>query len=355
MTKAHNRPIAEWQSGDLVRGFALVTRFEARADRNGREYADLDLADASGAVNAKLWPDAGVTTSGIRNHQFVAFDGQVQSYRDQLQLVLKKLRPAAEADRPFGFDESRLVPSTREDIDVLWRRLTTVLATVQAPPLARLVAETLAVHGPALRTHPAARTVHHAVRGGLLEHVTKMAEVAADVCARYPEVDRELVLVAVLFHDLGKLQELGAMPANDYTPVGRLVGHVVLGRDLLRERLAAIPAFPPEQALHLEHLVLSHQGRREFGAPVEPMTAEAVVLHAIDDLDAKLAQLREARASATGFQFLRPMGRTMWLDPGAGSEGPVAGAGAAPASKVGTEAATVPAAREAGGGPGEPM
>lgn len=323
MAKEQNVPIAQWQTGDQVRGFALVTRYEARADRNGREYADLDLADASGSINAKLWPDAGLGSGSVHNHAFVAFDGQVQSYRDSLQLVLRKLRLAGEADRPFGFDEARLVPSTHEDIDALWLRLQASLAAVEDPWLVRLVWETLAAHGPELRVHPAARSVHHAVRGGLLEHTTKMVEVAADVCARYPEVDRDMVLVGVLFHDLGKLLELGAMPANDYTPVGRLVGHVVLGRDLLRTRIAAIPEFPPARALHLEHLVLSHQGRREYGAPVEPMTAEAMVLHAIDDLDAKLAQLRQARAAAAGFQFLRPIGRTMWLDPaGATAGGP---------------------------------
>ncbi len=294
-------------------GFAVVTRREVRADKNGRDFVDLDLADASGTINAKLWPDLAAASGAIDLHGFVAFEGQVQSFKDQLQLVLRKIRPAGEADRPFGFDEARLVPSTPEDVADLWRRLRSVLASVETPPLARLVTETLAVHGELLGSHPAAKLVHHAYRSGLLEHVTKMAEVAADLCARYPEVNRDLVLVGVLFHDLGKIFELGAMPANDYTPVGRLVGHVVIGRDLLRERCAAIPDFPTDLGLHLEHLVLSHQGRRDFGAPVEPMTAEALLLHAVDDLDSKLAQLRSARVAAAGFQFLRPLGRYMYL------------------------------------------
>ena len=126
--------------------------------------------------------------------------------------------------------------------------------------LRRLAAETLAVHGAALRVHPAAKAIHHAFRGGLLEHVVSMLELARGSATHYRELDRDLLLLGVLFHDLGKIHELGAMPDNDYTPVGRLVGHVVLGRDLLRERAAAIPDFPADARLQLEHLVLSHQG-----------------------------------------------------------------------------------------------
>ena len=140
-----------------------------------------------------------------------------------------------------------------------------------------------------------------------------MAELALRVCHHYPELDRDLVLLGVLFHDLGKIRELGAMPANDYTREGRLVGHVVIGRDLLRESCQTIDDFPADLQLELEHLVLSHQGQLEFGSPVEPMTAEALVLHFIDNLDAKLAQLRQARKRGSGFQFLRGFGRYIWV------------------------------------------
>jgi 3'-5' exoribonuclease len=130
------------------------------------------------------------------------------------------------------------------------------------------------------------------------------------------------MLLGVLFHDLGKLRELGAMPANDYTLEGRLVGHVVLGRDLLRDRCAAIPDFPDDLRLLLEHLVLSHQGKKEFSSPVEPMTSEAVALHFIDDLDAKLNQLRTARESSPGMLYHRGLARFVYLP---APEGPPAG------------------------------
>jgi 3'-5' exoribonuclease len=133
------------------------------------------------------------------------------------------------------------------------------------------------------------------------------------VCEHYRDLDRDLVVIGVLFHDLGKLRELGAMPVNDYTLEGRLVGHVVIGRDILRDRCAAIPGFPEDLQLLLEHMVLSHQGKKEFASPVEPMTPEAVVLHFIDDLDSKLNQLRASREANPGIVFHRGMGRYIYV------------------------------------------
>jgi 3'-5' exoribonuclease len=314
MPLRRNEPIASWQSGDAVQGFALLARKELRQDRNARPYLDMELADASGSIAAKVWGDNPALEGDFEAHQFVAFKGLVKLYRDALQLSIDECRVATEEDRQFGFDEDRLIPTTREDVDDLWRRLERIYpGAIRRPPLARLAAETLAEHGAALREHPAAKTLHHAYRGGLLEHVVSMAELAERICDHYPDLDRDLVLVGVLFHDLGKLRELGAMPANDYTVEGRLVGHVVLGRDLLLARAAAIAGFPADLRLQLEHLVLSHQGRREFGSPAEPMTAEAVVLHFIDDLDAKLNQLRLGRDRTEGLQYLKGFGRYLYL------------------------------------------
>ncbi len=311
-----NVPIRDWENGDVVQGFALLTKKEPRQDRNGKSFLDMEIADASGSIVAKVWADSPALSTPYEPHKFIAFRGSVKSYRDQLQLSIDECREASDDDRRYGFDESLLVPSTREDIDDLWMRLTRMLEhDVQRPVLRRLAAETLAVHGKALREHPAAKAMHHAYRGGLLEHVVSMAELAMRVCGHYRDLDRDLVLVGVLFHDLGKLRELGAMPANDYTLEGRLVGHVVIGRDLLRDRCAAIEDFPADLQLLLEHLVLSHQGKKEFSSPVEPMTPEAVVLHFVDDLDSKLNQLRASREASPGISFHRGMGRYVYLPP----------------------------------------
>ena len=311
-----NQPIRTWEAGDSVQGFALLTKKESRQDRNGKSFLDLEMTDASGSIVAKVWSDSPALGSRFEPHQFVAFRGSVKNYRDQLQLTVDDCREATDGDRHYGFDESKLIPSTREDIDDLWMRLQRLYTEdVERPVLRRLAAETLAIHGKALREHPAAKAMHHAYRGGLLEHVVSMAELGRLVCGHYRDLDRDLVLVGVLFHDLGKLRELGAMPANDYTLEGRLVGHVVIGRDLLIERCAAIEGFPADLRLLLEHMVLSHQGKKEFASPVEPMTPEALALHFIDDLDSKINQLRATREAATGMHFHRGFGRFVYLPP----------------------------------------
>jgi 3'-5' exoribonuclease len=314
MPTRRNQPIATWEAGDSVQGFALLTRKETRQDRNGRPYLDLVVADASGSMPAKVWADSPARDGDFEAHDFVALRGSVKLYRDALQLSVDECRRTTEDDRRLGFDEALLIPSTREDIDALWQRLIRLYeGEMERPLLARLAREALTAYGEELRLHPAAKAMHHAYRGGLLEHVVSMAELASTVARHYAELDRDLLLLGVLFHDLGKLRELGAMPRNDYTVEGRLVGHVVLGRDLLLESCARIPDFPEDLRLQLEHLVLSHQGRRDFGAVVEPMTAEAIVLHMIDDLDAKLNQLRIAREQGGGLAYLKGLGRYVYL------------------------------------------
>ncbi len=313
-TVSHNQPIHSWKEGEHVQGFAYLVRKERRQDRNGRDYLDLELADASGAMAAKAWAGSAAVDGEFAAHNFVAFRGVVRNYRDQLQLNLDHCREATEADRKYGFEETKLIPSTSEDIGELRRRLEVALGRVERPELKRLARETIEVHGEELAVHPAAKLMHHAYLGGLLEHTVSMAELANRICDHYQDLDRDLILLGVLFHDLGKLLELGAMPANDYTLVGRLVGHVVIGRDLLRERCAAIEGFPLDLQLHLEHLVLSHQGKKEFSAPVEPMTAEALALHFIDDLDSKLNQLQTAKRNSTEpMQFVKGLGRYVYL------------------------------------------
>ncbi|MCH9651068.1 MAG: HD domain-containing protein [Deltaproteobacteria bacterium] len=312
----HNTRISSWQEGDHVQGFAFLAKKERRQDRNGKDYLDLELADDTGSMVGKVWGGSPAITAEFEAHQFVAFRGSVRSYRDQLQLNVDHCRIATDDDRKYGFDEKLLIPSTREDIDDLQTRLHGVLEKVERPVLRRLVKETLEVHGEALRVHPAAKMMHHAYLGGLLEHTVSMAELAANICSHYRYLDQDLILVGILFHDLGKIHELGAMPANDYTKAGRLVGHVVIGWDLLRERCKAIEDFPEDLQLHLEHLVLSHQGKKEYSAAVEPMTAEALALHFIDDLDSKLAQVIQAREKDEPMQFLKGLGRYFFVSEG---------------------------------------
>ncbi len=311
-----NEPIARWQDGDFAQGFALLRRKEVRQDRNGRNYLDLDLADASGSIMAKIWPDNAAVKGDFAAHDFVAFKGTVRQFREQLQLNIDHLRRATDQDRDRGLDPERLVPTAPGGIAPLWARLESVYPEALGRPVLRsLVGVALERYGERLREHAAARTIHHAYRGGLLEHTVTMAELAIPICERYPNIDRDVVLTGILFHDLGKLDEIGAMPANDYTLVGHLVGHVVLGRDMLRECCAAVEGFPEDLRLHLEHVVLAHQGRREYGSPVPPTTPEAFVVHFVDDMDSKLNQLRTARAADTPNVYVRGLDRHVYATP----------------------------------------
>lgn len=309
-----NEPIRSWLPGDQVEGFALLTKKELRQDKRGMDFLDLELRDASGGIAGKVWSASPALRGAFEVHRFVAFRGRVENFNDQLQLNVEQCREAGDEDRKYGFDEARLIPSTPYDIDDLWRRLERIYpGAIGRAPFKTLAEDTLATHHVELREHPAAKTMHHAYRGGLLEHIVSMAELAETICGHYPQLDRDLVLMGVLFHDLGKLVELGAMPHNDYTLAGRLVGHVVIGRDLLRARCAAIPDFPADLQLHLEHLVLSHQGQMDYGSPVEPSTAEALALHFIDDLDSKLHQLRSAAEQGPDVVYSRGLGRYLYV------------------------------------------
>lgn len=306
-------PISTWEDGDFVEGYALVTRKERRVDKKGREYLDLELADAKSAAVAKVWPDSPAMDATFDERQFVLYKGTTRLYRGTLQVTLDFCRRVTDKDRKDGFNELDYVPTTPEDLDDLKARLAAIYpALIERPELQRLAEEALSRHGAGLADHPAAKTIHHAYRGGLLEHVVKMAELAVDVCKHYEEIDRDVVLLGVLFHDLGKLRELGAMPDNDYTFEGQLVGHLVIGHQMLVDCARAVE-LPEKLRLHLEHLVLAHHERREYGSPVEPTTVEAVVLAFVDAMDSKLNQLRQARRRGHGFQYLRPMGRSFYL------------------------------------------
>jgi 3'-5' exoribonuclease len=309
-------PISKWEDGDFVQGFALLNRKEVRQDRNGREYLDVELCDASGSIGGRVWPDNPVVKGDFQEKDFIAFKGTARLYRNQLQVILDQCRRTHDGDRADGFDEELLIPATAEDLDELWRRFTAIYpGELQRPVLRRLAEAAQERYGAAVREHPAAKQIHHAYRGGLLEHLVAMAQLAIQVAAQYPELDRDLLLLGVYFHDLGKLRELGPMPVNDYTVEGQLVGHIAIGLEMLGECAAAVPDLPRELLFHLQHLVASHHGRREFGSPVEPATAEAFALHHLDNLDSKLGQLRHhRRAGAEGLQYVRALGRTVYFD-----------------------------------------
>jgi len=238
-------------------------------------------------------------------------------YNGQVQLLLSTIRRVnPDQDRLQGFREDECILSSPRPIDEMWEELQTHLRAVRNEHLGVLLNRIIADHEEQLRIWPAAQTIHHAYRGGFLEHITKMAEVGRLVARAYG-ADEDLVFTGVVLHDIGKLQELAYEGgAGSYTRDGNMVGHIALGLILVREAVNGIQGFPVELRAQVEHLVASHHGTREYGSPVEPKSIEAFILAAVDDLDAKLNQVRHAIGESGGTDeftsWNKRMGRVLY-------------------------------------------
>jgi 3'-5' exoribonuclease len=282
-------------------GFFLCTYKESRAGRSGSEFLFLSLQDSTGQVVAKLMSDVDRYKHEFDAGEFVRVEGRASNYNGRVELVLSTIRRInPDQDRREGFREEDAVLSAPRPIDDMWAELQGQLQLVKNDHVRVLLNRMVADHEQQLRVWPAAQVIHHAYRGGFLEHITKMAEVGRFVANAYG-ADADLVLAGILLHDIGKLQELSYEGgAGSYTRDGNLVGHIVLGIVMVREAINGIPGFPDELRGQIEHLIASHHGVREHGSPVEPKTVEAFILASIDELDARLNQVRKAIAEDPG-------------------------------------------------------
>jgi 3'-5' exoribonuclease len=278
-------------------GFFLCTYKEIRAGRSGSEFLFLSLQDSTGQIVAKLLADAERYKNEFEAGEFVRVEGHGSLYNGQLQLVLTTIRRVnPDQDRQQGFREEDAILSAPRPIDEMWAELQEHLKGVKNDHIRILLNRMLADHEAQLRVWPAAQQIHHAYRGGFLEHITKMAEVGRLLSRAYG-ADEDLVLAGVVLHDIGKLQELAYEGgAGSYTRDGNLVGHIALGLMMVREVCSGISGFPVELRSQIEHLIASHHGIREHGSPVEPKTIEAFIVASVDELDAKLNQVRKAIA-----------------------------------------------------------
>ena len=301
-------------------GFFLCTGKELRTGRSGSEFLILTLQDVSAQVTGKIFDEVTRYQGEFDAGEFVRVEGRASLYNGQTQLVVSAIRRVYPAqDRLEGFREDECVLSAPRPIDEMWAELTTRVAAVGHPGLRVLLTRILADHEAQLREWPAAQVIHHAYRGGFLEHVVKMAEVGTLVARAYG-ADADLVLAGVILHDIGKLQELAYEAGTiSYTRDGNLIGHIALGLVLLREAAQGVSGFPLELRTQLEHLVLSHHGTREHGSPVEPKTIEAFILAAVDELDARINQVRRAvREDAGEGEFTawhKRLGRVLYKGP----------------------------------------
>ena len=284
-------PLNSFGDGDAIEMILLVTDKQVRANRQGNPYLHLEVRDRSTALSARIWNATESVVNRFESGDFIRARGKVQLFQGALQLILAE----AQAVDPAGLDPLEFLPQSGVDPTKLLARTRELLATIGDPHLRALI-DLYSIDEPfvaKLLAAPAGIRNHHAYRGGLIEHMTTMLEVSARVADLYPDLDRDILLVGVFLHDLGKLDELTYDRTFGYSDEGQLVGHLVMGVCTLREKLRRVPdltgePFPDELRLRLEHMIVSHHGAHEFGSPKLPMTPEAIALHHLDNLDAKL-------------------------------------------------------------------
>ena len=286
--------VRDLQVNDKVADFFLVRSKSLRPRKTGEPFLGLLLADVTGAIPAIMWEGFAAVEPRLGEGDFVKVQGVVGLYQDHHQLVLQKVRLA----QPAEVDLADFVPRTTQDVTGLLAALREIAASLENPHLRALLAAFLEDEGLAgrLAAAPGAKGIHHAYLGGLLEHTLSVVQVCRLMAQHYPHVDRDLLVASAILHDIGKVQELTWEGSFDYSDAGRLVGHIVLGTLMVEARLRALPGFPEHLRLRLLHAILSHHGELALGSPKEPMTLEALILHEVEDLDAKVEIVQRALA-----------------------------------------------------------
>lgn len=284
--------IADLEPDQTITSFFVVWEKEVRLTREGKQFLRLELGDRTGTVEARMWDGFEAAARTISRDDFVKVQARVELYRNEPQLAIDRLRKA----EPNEIEPADFFPHTAQDIETLYARLGEFVVGVKNDWLKRLLASVVEdpAIAPKFKRAPAAKSMHHAFLGGLLEHVVSLCGLCRAVAAHYPELDADLLLAGAILHDVGKVEELSYERAFGYTVPGELLGHIVMAVELVRKKTEAIAGFPPELRLLLEHMILSHHGQLEFGSPKPPRFREAVVLHYLDDLDSKLGAIRVA-------------------------------------------------------------
>jgi 3'-5' exoribonuclease len=290
--------VTDLLSEQNITTFFLVHEKEVRNTREGRAYLRLELGDRSGTIEARMWEQFETAAKDISRDDFVKVQARVEIYRNKPQLALVQLRLA----KPEEIDLADYLPHTAADVDKMWAELLGYAESLGNPWLKKLVLGIIADPEVArcYKRAPAAKVMHHAYLGGLLEHVIGLCGMAKVVAGHYPELDVDLLLTAAMLHDVGKLQELCYERAIGYTTEGQLLGHIVIELETVSRAIDKIEGFPPALKTVVQHLLISHHGQYEFGSPKLPMIREAMVFHYLDDLDSKLAAVRAALASGAG-------------------------------------------------------
>jgi 3'-5' exoribonuclease len=273
----------------ITANFVVVSK-QIKPKKSGEPYLALTLGDRSGQLEAKMWDNVDEVLNAFEQDDFLKIKGLVNKYKNRFQLTIHKLRKLGESEIDF----SDYLPKTTKNVDELWQTLADFVASFENPHLKSLVRAFMADPeiAAAYRNAPAAKTLHHAYIGGLLDHVVSLFRSCDLVCRNYPQINRDLLLAGVFLHDIGKIHELTYNRSFSYSTRGQLLGHMIIELEMLQAKLALVPDFPPELKTLLEHLIISHHGEYEFGSPKLPMFPEALLLHYMDDLDSKMEAMR---------------------------------------------------------------
>jgi 3'-5' exoribonuclease len=290
--------IKDLAADQVISGFFLVHEKEVRNTNTGKPYLRMELGDRSGTIEARMWDQFEGFAKDVSRDDFVKVQARVEIYRSRPQLSLQQVRRA----KPEEIDLADFLAHTSFNVEELYKQLLVDAEGLKNPWLKGLVLRILNDPEIAARYKraPAAKVMHHAYLGGLLEHVASLCGLAKQIASHYPELDLDLLLTAAMLHDVGKLAELCYDRSVGYTTEGQLLGHIVMELEIVTKAMEEIDGFPARLKAVVQHMLISHHGQYEFGSPKLPMIREALVFHYLDDMDSKVAAVRAAMALDSG-------------------------------------------------------
>lgn len=295
--------INELHEGETIRGIYLCKGKRSAETRNGKAYDNVLLQDKTGTLDGKVWDPNSQGIADYDEKDFIDVVGEVISYNNNLQINLKQIRRASEGE----YNPADYMPTSEKSVDGMYEELCGYIRQVSNDHLRQLLEYYFVKDASFIsefKGHSAAKTVHHGFAGGLLEHTLSVLKMCAYFTSAYPILNQDLLYTAAICHDIGKTKELSAFPDNDYTDDGQLLGHIIIGIEMIGDAIRAIPDFPEKLASELKHCVIAHHGELEYGSPKKPALAEAMALNLADNADAKMQTLTEIFKDKTGTDWL---------------------------------------------------
>lgn len=288
--------IEDFKEDERILGHYLCKQKQTLKTKSGKNYYSLKLQDKTGIIDAKVW-ELNNDIHNFEEKDIIKIDGTVLLYQSSLQLKISKIRKSTEGE----FEEADYIPTTDKNVEALVENINELIQSINDTYLKTLL-ENIFIHdefiSKTIKSHSAAKTIHHAYMGGLIEHTVAVTSICDFLSTRYKFVNRDLLIAGSLLHDIGKIYELSPFPDNDYTDMGELLGHIVIGVEMINKKAQEIDDFPEETLYLLKHLIVSHHGELEFGSPQRPKTIEAMVLHSADSADSKIKMFEEEIAKA---------------------------------------------------------